>query len=332
MNRKTLTKITAICITIILVAVLFTQISPGDISRTLSQINPFFLAAAFIMYAGCYFFRTLRYSYLLDKEIPVKELFPIVCLHNLLNQILPAKTGELSYIYLIQKLHNRSTGEGIATLFLARMFDVISISVLFLISFIFIIPSVTANQGVIYSVIVLLLLFIGIMLLFLYKARFCMERVSAFLFFIHAGTTKAGNFIIKKGTETVTALEKSGSGGYYSYGVVFVLSCGIWGALYSCTIILVTAMNLDLPILFIIFACSFGFMTAILPVQGVGNFGSFEVGWTAGFISIGVPVELAISTGFGYHIINILFTILLGVYGFFSINRTGLRLSVEKND
>jgi glycosyltransferase 2 family protein len=331
-NRNTLAKIAAICITIILIAILFTQISLEDIIQTLRQINPVFLLAGFLLYVGCYLFRTLRFYYLLDEEISFRELFPIICLHNLINQILPAKTGELSYIYLIKKIHDRTIGEGIATLFLARMFDVISISVLFLVSFIFVLPSLTTNRGVVYTVIIILGVFIGILFLFLYKARFCLKIVSAFLSFIHAGTTKTGDFILRKGAETIPVLERARSGGKYSYLVLFGLSLCIWGALYSFTIVLVTAMNIHLSLPAMIFACSFGFMTAILPVQGIGNFGTFEAGWTAGFLSVGLPAELAISTGFSYHIINLLFNVLLGVYGYFSIHRAGLKRSADTNE
>ena len=331
-NRKILGKIAAVCITIILVAILFTQISAGDIAKTLHQISPAYLLAGFFLYVGCYLFRTLRFYYLLDKKITIRELFPIVCLHNMINQILPAKTGELSYIYLIKKVHNRTIGEGVATLFLARMFDMISISVLFLVSFILVLPSLTANQGVVYTVIIVLVIFIGMLFLFLYKAQFCLKIVSAFLSFIHASTTKSGDFILRQGAETVTALERTRSGGKYSYLVLFGSSLGIWGALYSFTIVLLLAMNIQLSLPAMIFACSFGFMTAILPIQGIGNFGTFEAGWTAGFLSVGLPAELAISTGFSYHIINLLFNILLGLFGYVTINRAGLMGSADTNE
>jgi hypothetical protein len=87
------------------------------------------------------------------------------------------------------------------------------------------------------------------------------------------------------------------------------------------------AMGVHLSLPAIIFACSFGFMTSILPIQGIGNFGTFEAGWTAGFLIVGLPAELAISTGFGFHIITLLFNILLGAYGYLAIHRTGRKIT-----
>jgi uncharacterized membrane protein YbhN (UPF0104 family) len=78
---------------------------------------------------------------------------------------------------------------------------------------------------------------------------------------------------------------------------------------------MVIAMGIHAGLSAIVFACTFAFMTAILPVQGIGNFGTFEAGWTVGFLSIGIPVELAVSTGFSYHIINVIFNGILGLAG-----------------
>ena len=170
-NRRTLVKITTVVITLFFVAILFTQISPGDIVKTLSQINPLCLIAGFFLYTGCYIFRTARFYYLLNREIPVPDLFPVVCLHNVINMVLPAKTGELSYVYLVNKHHGRTIGEGIATLLIARIFDIISISVLFLVSFVIVMHSLTVNTDLIYGVILVLGLFIVLLFFFLNKSR-----------------------------------------------------------------------------------------------------------------------------------------------------------------
>lgn len=134
MKRENIAKISAIVITVVLVAILLSQISIGDIAKTLLSINPIYLVIGFILYLCTYFFRALRFHILLNKKVSIKDLFTIVCVHNMVNNILPARTGELSYIYLLQKYHNKKVGEGTATLFVARVFDFISISLLFFIS------------------------------------------------------------------------------------------------------------------------------------------------------------------------------------------------------
>ena len=131
MNSK-LTKIFAIIITILLLALLFTQIDLADVITTLKNINPIYLIVGFILYTCSYFLRALRFHFLLNKEVSFKDLFDITCVHNMMNNLLPARTGELSYIYLLKTGQNKTTGEGLATLIIARIFDFIIISNLFL--------------------------------------------------------------------------------------------------------------------------------------------------------------------------------------------------------
>ena len=101
MDCKVLTKIFAVLITIVLLFLLSSQINPDDVIITLKNINPLFLIAGFILYTGgLTVLRTWRFHILLNKEVSVKDLFPITCVVNMMNNLLPARTGELSYIYL----------------------------------------------------------------------------------------------------------------------------------------------------------------------------------------------------------------------------------------
>jgi len=314
-NRNTLVKITAVIITLFFVAILLTQISLGDIVKTLQQINPPFIIAGFCLYVGCYIFRSLRFYYLLNRKIPAADLFSVVCLHNLINMVLPAKTGELSYIYLVNKHHGRTIGEGIATLLIARIFDIISISALFLVSFAIVVHSLTVHMTLVYGVMLVLGLFIVLLFIFQNKSRSFLEAGLRLGSFAGIEKTRPVNLILKKGEETVAALENARTTKEYSFITIFLLSLGVWGCLYAFTALMVIAMNIHAELFAIFFACTFAFMTAILPVQGLGNFGTFEAGWTVGFLSIGVPPELAVSTGFSFHIINVFFSGILGLAG-----------------
>ena len=125
------TKYIALLITIFLVVLLFTQVSVQNVIYTLIHINPAYLLAGFALYTCSYLFRAWRFRILLDDKVTMKDLFHIECVHNMMNNLLPARTGELSYIYLLKKVPNRTTGEGLATLVVARIFDFIALAILF---------------------------------------------------------------------------------------------------------------------------------------------------------------------------------------------------------
>ena len=103
MNRQTVAKISAIVITIALVAILLSQIQISDIITTLASIDPLYLIVGFILYLCSYLFRALRFHILLNREVGLRDLFNIVCVHNMVNNILPACIDEQLTCFLYVK-------------------------------------------------------------------------------------------------------------------------------------------------------------------------------------------------------------------------------------
>ena len=122
----------AVLISAVLIAILLSQIQIADIIVTIAKIDIPYLIAGFILYTCSYLFRALRFYALLHGRIGLRDLFSIVCIHNMMNNLLPARTGELSYIYLVR--HRIAVSDGIASLMIARVFDFIAISTLFFIA------------------------------------------------------------------------------------------------------------------------------------------------------------------------------------------------------
>ena len=321
MNSKTIAKISAVVITAVLLAILLSQIQIADIIVTLASIDPLYLVAGFILYTCSYFFRALRFHILLNKEVRLRDLFNIVCVHNMVNNILPARTGELSYIYLLKKLHNKKTGEGIATLFVARVFDFISISLLFLVSA-FMMHELP--KMIIKSVWVIAL-FLGLIAIFLIALLFFgksfLNLVKIFFERFNWDKKHFADYLLRKGEETVESFEKIKISGKIIIIALILNSFGIWLLLYSLNYILVRAMDINLSYFEVVFASTFAVFTTILPIQGIGGFGTLESGWTVGFIAVGVTKEVAISSGFGFHIILWLYFVILGCWGLFRMGR-----------
>ena len=54
-------------------------------------------------------------------------------------------------------------------------------------------------------------------------------------------------------------------------------------------------------------------LTNTLPVNSFGSFGTLEAGWTGGFLLVGMPLQEAIITGFGSHLIMLLCAAVIAV-------------------
>ena len=319
MKRESIAKISAVGITIALVAILLSQIEVSDVITTLVGIDPLYLIAGFVLYICSYFFRALRFHILLNKEVGLRDLFNIVCVHNMVNNILPARTGELSYIYILNKLHGRKTGEGIATLFVARVFDFIIISFLFFISALMIRDLSDIVSKIIWAIVGLLIFVLLLFLALVFYDESFMDLIRRFANRIGALRFSLVRYLLRKGAETVQSFKLIKSKKLFGY--VFVTSMIIWCFQYSMLYILTNAMNINLSFFEVLFGSTFAFFTTVLPIQGIGGFGTIEGGWTVGFIAVGLTKEAAISSGFAYHIIIWIYFLFLGLTGFISIRK-----------
>ncbi|MEM2175656.1 MAG: hypothetical protein QXI58_08580, partial [Candidatus Micrarchaeia archaeon] len=73
------------------------------------------------------------------------------------------------------------------------------------------------------------------------------------------------------------------------------------------------AIFIDIDIIKIVFGSTFATVTTILPIQGIAGFGSFEGGWTLGFILTGFSKDMAIVSGLLFHFIVLFFTLVIGL-------------------
>ena len=317
MKRETIAKISPVIITVVLVAILLSQINLSDITATLTSIDPIYIILGFILYLFSYFFRALRFHILLGNKVSIKNLFSIVCVHNMANNILPARTGELSYVYLSKKLHNIPVGEGIASLMVARVFDLTTISSLFFVSTILIqdLPEIVSK--IIWLIVGLLVFVLLLFLALVFFGEIFIDMIRRVANGINALRFSLVQYLLRKGDETAQSFKLMKS--KKLFGGVFVTSVILWCFQYSMLYILANAMGISLTIWCMIFALTFVFFTTMLPIQTVGGFGIIEGGWALGFMVMGISKNVAIRSGFSIHIIILSFTLVIGVLGFINI-------------
>jgi uncharacterized membrane protein YbhN (UPF0104 family) len=75
-------------------------------------------------------------------------------------------------------------------------------------------------------------------------------------------------------------------------------------------------MDINMQIEAVFLASTILFMLSILPIQGIGGFGTFEGSWAVSFMAVGVSKEAAISSGFLSHIFGIFCILILFIIGF----------------
>lgn len=309
-NKK---RIIQAIITIGLVIFLLSYIEVEKIAETISAIPPVLFLFCFILYLFSYFLRTFRFRILLNENIGFKDLFSIVSVHNMLNNILPARTGELSYIYLIKRNNDISIEKGVATLMIARIFDFIAISLLFIISAIVIkdLPVLISNALIIVLILLMLVVILLISLTLYRESGIALiEKIATKL---KLNKFRIVNSLITKGKETIKNFGILKSKKIVLF--VFLHSLLIWLFLYSISYILYNEMGIELSFWKIVLCSTLALFTFILPIQSIGGFGIQEGAYAIAFIAMGISKELAITSAFSLHIISYIYFLILGGYG-----------------
>ena len=127
---------------------------------------------------------------------------------------------------------------------------------------------------------------------------------------------RMGDFITKKSEETIQCFEKLKFGTIKMHISVVLLSLGIWIVIYVLFYCIALSMNIHLGWIKSYLLLVSRFFRQPCLIQGIGGFGTMEGGWALGFIAVGASKEIAINTGFGFHLIILLYTIILGFWGY----------------
>lgn len=308
-------RIIPILITISLVLFLFSRIQ-FDLSKIVETIGNISLPLVFVgftFYLINYFLKTLRFKILLNEDIKISEMFKVVAIHNMLLNIFPFRAGEVSYPYLLKKIKNISLGKGVSSLGMARLFDIIIISVLFFIALLGIQSLYIATFKITTAVLVLLFL----AALILITLRFYSQKLVNFIKYTIKKTTldrfRPIQLIESKIEEIISGFNIIKS----TRTIIFtlLLSVLIWLSLYSVNYMLIKAVGIELSIWEVLFVSTLFISVAMFPIS-VAGLGTSEATWAVIMMSFGVASEKAISTGFTVHVLLLIYIILLGIYGF----------------
>jgi uncharacterized membrane protein YbhN (UPF0104 family) len=88
-----------------------------------------------------------------------------------------------------------------------------------------------------------------------------------------------------------------------TYFPVTVTSLVTWITIYWMFYAFLRGFGIEISFLKVVFGSTIAVLANALPISGIGNWGTLEIGWAAGFLMVGLSKEKAIATGFGVHIV-----------------------------
>ncbi len=308
MDKGKLVKISIILITLIIAYFLLSQISITQIVNSLMSVSAPVLIVSFALYSLMNGFRALRYSLMVGKPggKAMMKMFGIVCTHNMANNVLPFRTGELTFVYLARVRLNVAASVGAVTVLMSRIYDIFVICLLV----IAIAIAFPGNYGMIngttsYLAISALVMFLAIALFVVYpKLLIALLDLgyrtipSRYLLYLRCKMAEIAEFYA-----TVNFLR--------SIPLTLILSIIVWLLSMMTIYVLAVSMGFTISPWAILIGILIVVIASSIPVQGIANLGSFELIWSFVFIALNVSKETAISSGFAIHLIILTFAALL---------------------
>ena len=320
MDKKNQALLTAAIITAVLLYLLLSQIDPHDIFITLKGIDASCLAGGFILYLLCNIFRALRFHILLNQEIKLFALFNLVCIYNMMNNLAPMRAGELSYIYMLKKLHNKNTITSASTLILSRIFDFIAICTLFLASAWMIGDRLGEMKSALIPISLFMIFCFIILLILFYEGEWLTSSFSCALEWVGLGRNATAIHLMSNLKEAVQSMKKLRNAKIAI--LTLATSFLIWTANFSAVFLVIRGMNFDIPMPIIVMGSTFTVLSTLLPIYGIAGLGTSQGLWTLVFLPLGIPIDQAIISAFGYYIVQMAYYLVLGFYGLAMIKLT----------
>ncbi|HLZ71171.1 MAG TPA: lysylphosphatidylglycerol synthase transmembrane domain-containing protein [Dehalococcoidia bacterium] len=118
------------------IGLLFWRTPTGDIVRALKGANYWWFLPALALYLASIWVRSFRYRFLVRDlaELSANQLFPVLCIAFMANNLLPARAGELMRVYVLGERYGLKKVSALGTVIVERLFDGLTLLLFFLVT------------------------------------------------------------------------------------------------------------------------------------------------------------------------------------------------------
>lgn len=311
---------------ILLAWFLLSRIDPRDIPKALGSIPLISVLISFLLYTISVFLKALRFKVILSTEIRIKRIFPIVSLYMFFSNILPMRAGELSYVYLLKKEESTSGTKSFASLIIGALADIlVLIFAMFVVGWYlrnelierarvianyiksYKIPDIRSNYE--FSLIFIIIILIIFFTVFIILKRKKLSNQSR----LYKGALKIKTKIRGVISEiSCVRLDKR-------FLIIILLSSFIILFRFLTQWYIIKSMDLAIGIIEFSFAILFSVLFSLIPIHGPAGIGTVEAPYVLSLVYLQVPKSDAITSAFVLHILIMIFSVILGIYGIFDL-------------
>ena len=322
-----------IVITVFLIIILLHYSNPQTIFQFIRNSAPRSLIAAFGVYVCVYLFRSIRFrQFPMLTQLSTLDILLIASLHSFTNLIFPMRSGELSLVYLLRKFHKTEIGSGIGILLLVRLFDLIALALCLTGSLIFfgLSGDNAIDPWLLVIAILMGLIITGISLTASVWWKFLAKVLKRFTQFMRFHEKSWCQTLFSWMDEIERVLQSSKKISFSIRLLAASLAC--WLTLFLAFWFLLRAVGISrFSYPEVVIGSTGAAITSAIPVNAIGNLGTLQLGWTAGFSALGMSVEEGIASGFAINIFILIFSSALALISFLILFMTPFGRSHEKD-
>jgi uncharacterized protein (TIRG00374 family) len=309
-------------LTLIIIAWLLSQISVRDVIGLLSNLTYRWVVVGLACYSMTNVCRAFRLKVLLPYQAThLRNLVSIAIAQSMFNNTLPARTGELSLVYLLNKHEDVPLDRAAVTLIVARVFDFVAVAMIYnaaaLVS-LRSLPQYASNIILIVSAVMLLM--IALVLSAAWLGKRGLHVIQWIVQRLKVDQHPIARFCLEKISQVIEALEATHSLKRYLY--VFVWSLLVWFGTFAWFYAFLRSIGIQVMVTSMVVGSTFAVLSKAVPFISVGGLGAHEAGWTAGFMLVGFDKTAAIASGFAVNILTMLSSLALGPWGLWILRRT----------
>lgn len=286
---------------IILLIFLMKQISISQFIFLIKKLSFSELAVLVFLYVSYSILKGIRLMIVISSVNQPFKSISISMIHNFVNHVIPLRLGELSLPFLCKRFLKIDVLSSGVSLIIIRVYDVLILCFLFL-SAVFLSLSQFESRIdniFIYSVIAVLIVTVLVL-------GFINRVIDLFLVSINKIADLVpgrSNEILKKTKERIQSVKEdiNAISRQTKFVALPLTTLSIWVLSYTTYFLVVRYLGVEISFIKNIIASSGVILANFLPVNGIGGFGTFEAGWSVGYMFWGMSKEMAIASGFILH-------------------------------
>lgn len=289
-------------VSVVLVALLLWKLDLKEALNSFKNANPWMALIACAVYFLSNLCKALRYRAMLRHlDIGLFTMFAVTSYQNFYNQILPARTGELTLVYYLKTIGNAKISKGLHVLLVTRIYDFIIVAAFFVGS-VALYYGRNTSPALIAAGIGFLVFSIIVLLYLKWIIRWSMDFFNLVMRALRLDKKKLTVKFNEKMEPVVSEFVEYDT--LREVPVLVFTSILVWAVLYVFAYVTILAYNVEINFLLSIAGSTGQVLANVLPINSFGSFGTLEAGWAGGYMLAGMERQDAITTAFGYHIIN----------------------------